>query len=370
MQYENVVKSKQYPSKNKRPVGDSGRGVGAASGVTQPTFGRFAGPALRRGFTIVELLIVIVVIAILAAISIVAYNGIQDRARTTAAMSAAKQVSDAVALYAVEHGDSYPANLAAVDIEDTDSTKYQYRRVTTSNPATWCSTVTVGNKSVYVSSTQSSPTDGACPGHGRGGVAAITNLVNNPRMVQSGSSVEMSARYGWTRSWQTSGGPTGISTYMRITRSTGSAGTGRGIDWYSNYDTSPSSSASATSVPVTANEPITISTWVRTSRSADVAIMYGVHDQASWLQRAGGPTSSLPQQQWRRISETLTPQSDGYLSVRVQVNASGWSSTDWLDQTGLMITKGATLHNYADGSSPGWVWNGTPHASTSTGPPL
>jgi len=36
-----------------------------------------------RGFTIVELLIVIVVIAILAAISITAYNGIQQRARNT-----------------------------------------------------------------------------------------------------------------------------------------------------------------------------------------------------------------------------------------------------------------------------------------------
>ncbi len=33
-----------------------------------------------RGFTIVELLIVIVIIAILAAITIVAYNGIQNRA--------------------------------------------------------------------------------------------------------------------------------------------------------------------------------------------------------------------------------------------------------------------------------------------------
>lgn len=41
----------------------------------------------RSGFTIVELLIVIVVIGILAAISIAAYNGIQERARVNSAKS-------------------------------------------------------------------------------------------------------------------------------------------------------------------------------------------------------------------------------------------------------------------------------------------
>lgn len=36
----------------------------------------------------------------------------------------------------------------------------------------------------------------------------------------------------------------------------------------------------------------------------------------------------------------------------------------------LIITEGATIYTYADGSSPDWVWNGTPNNSTSTGPPL
>lgn len=41
-----------------------------------------------KGFTIVELLVVVVVIAILATITIVAYNGIQQHARTVAILSA------------------------------------------------------------------------------------------------------------------------------------------------------------------------------------------------------------------------------------------------------------------------------------------
>ena len=46
----------------------------------------------NRGFTIVELLIVIVVIAILAAISIVSYGGIQNRANSTANAESANQL--------------------------------------------------------------------------------------------------------------------------------------------------------------------------------------------------------------------------------------------------------------------------------------
>ncbi|QQS22037.1 prepilin-type N-terminal cleavage/methylation domain-containing protein [Candidatus Saccharibacteria bacterium] len=45
-----------------------------------------------RGFTIVELLIVVVIIAILAAITIVAYNGIQNRAKTSAGQQTANSI--------------------------------------------------------------------------------------------------------------------------------------------------------------------------------------------------------------------------------------------------------------------------------------
>ena len=46
----------------------------------------------QKGFTIVELLIVIVVIGILAAITIVAFNGIQQRGKLSAAQSAANAI--------------------------------------------------------------------------------------------------------------------------------------------------------------------------------------------------------------------------------------------------------------------------------------
>ena len=58
----------------------------------------------RSGFTIVELLIVIVVIAILAAITIVAYNGIQQRARDSARSSAVENIQKALESYRAING--------------------------------------------------------------------------------------------------------------------------------------------------------------------------------------------------------------------------------------------------------------------------
>ena len=58
----------------------------------------------NRGFTLVELLIVIVIIAILTVIALVAYNDIQNQARKTTAESSAKTAADKVQIYYTKEG--------------------------------------------------------------------------------------------------------------------------------------------------------------------------------------------------------------------------------------------------------------------------
>src|SRR5665647_517552 len=61
------------------------------------------------GFTIVELLIVIVVIGILATVTIVAYNGIQQRATGASLQTDLKGASTQLKMYQVDNG-AYPTS--------------------------------------------------------------------------------------------------------------------------------------------------------------------------------------------------------------------------------------------------------------------
>lgn len=62
-----------------------------------------------KGFTIVELLIVIVIIAILAAITVVVYTGIQTRARNSQRVNDISQLTKALELYYADNG-RYPSS--------------------------------------------------------------------------------------------------------------------------------------------------------------------------------------------------------------------------------------------------------------------
>jgi len=112
------------------------------------------------GFTIVELLIVVVVIAILAAITIVAYNGIQQRARTSAMISTLSQASKKLELFKVDNNASYPANLSNVGVTIPGEYNPVYERTAGLNG--YCLVVTQNNVSYKVSSDSQTPSIGGC----------------------------------------------------------------------------------------------------------------------------------------------------------------------------------------------------------------
>lgn len=119
----------------------------------------------QKGFTIVELLIVIVVIAILAAITIVAFRGVQDRAKASKAASALTQASKKLKMWQVDNTDQYPGTLAEAGVTNTADTSYQYSSNNAVTPATYCVSATTANVSYYLSSSTSTVQSGICPGH-------------------------------------------------------------------------------------------------------------------------------------------------------------------------------------------------------------
>lgn len=135
--------------------------------------------ASRPGFTIVELLIVIVVIGILAAITIVAYNGIQERARTTTVTSALTQAAKKFSLYQVDNPSAYPAALSDIGIQNSSKVTYQYTVNNTDQPASYCLTATTGTTSYFITGTSQSQLGNCSDNNGSAGWWALNGNAND-----------------------------------------------------------------------------------------------------------------------------------------------------------------------------------------------
>lgn len=318
-------------------------------------------PLSTRGFTIVELLIVIVIIGILAAITIVAYNGIQDRARVSSVNSGLSQVAKKLKLYQVDNPDTYPAaagtngldNLAVLGITNTSDVTYQY----SSSANTYCLTATNGTTSYKISSTSTTATAGGCAGHGVGGVAAITNLAVNPSFENDTSA--------WA-SYVFVGAPSRVTTSPYV-------GSGRLAATCNNTGTTPRVTTILSGL--TPGSTYFVSARVRLdgqvptygllqikARSGGTEVSIPVSYQPTWAPDGNG---------WMYLSSAVTvPAGTDGLSINPGVVTAANCSTGTLGVDAVMIVTGSSSANYADGSSPNWAWNGTVNNSTSTGTAL
>ena len=325
----------------------------------------------QSAFTIVELLIVIVVIAILAAITLISYNGIQQRAKASSAQSLLSQTVNKVKLYAIDHSDQYPSSLTDAGIIDTTNLQYS------STSSTYCITATAQNVSYYQNTTTNTPTKGACPGHGVDGGGVVTNLASNPRATKLSIPT---GQFGWKTRWAGYGGSqteslvagasdgplSNVTTYARK-QWTVIGGQLQDIA----YDFGSGS--------VQPGDVYTITAYWRVSRSAvatSARIIIQWYDASgSLLSSTNGNDTSLQiaADTWYRPSITATVPTGAvsmkpYISLWLSSNTS-LSVGDTLDGTALMITKGSTVYDYADPTTNlSWAWNGTPNNSTSSGP--
>lgn len=110
----------------------------------------------RRGFTLIELMVVVAVIGILTAIAIPLYTNMQLRARVATAQADARALISAISVYSA-HMQSLPPNLAALNsvaVNGEGTSAGPFMASTPNPPAGWTTyAYTSTAAGVYVVST-------------------------------------------------------------------------------------------------------------------------------------------------------------------------------------------------------------------------
>ena len=313
-----------------------------------------------RGFTIVELIVVITVIGILAGITIVSYNAVVENSNKQVVQTDAQSVASQLTKYKSENG-RYPQDLTKLSTPTIKAElQYSYDDTTSS----YCLTASLKDYAVFVKNGNSVTNEGTCVGHGSNGKATIVNYAIDPNVTNLAN---FSAGTGGSNALRTDS-PYSGGSYIRRTATTANS-TGMTIG-----------ASTASYIPVTYGKTYTISAWVRANKTAPQYMFI------SWLTESGGTSASLSSgtgvtvgSSWTRVSWTGTvPAGDvgfsgstpKYAAVSIRpgssfMNTTSWVVNDYQDIDGIMATDGTTVYPFKDGSATGCGWYGTPNASAS-----
>ena len=121
-----------------------------------------------RGFTLVEILIVVIILGILAAIVIPQFTNASNDARNNSVASTLQTLRGQIELYKIQHGDQYPSSAAAALVN-----------------ALTLKTDTTGNTTVPATATT-----GFCGPY-------VQTFPTNPVVGNSGVTAAATVGYGW-----------------------------------------------------------------------------------------------------------------------------------------------------------------------------
>ncbi len=304
----------------------------------------------NQAFTIIELVVVVAVIAILATILVMSYTAITNNVQVTTLKADLTRSASNLAKEKAESG-SFPADLAAASefLEASDGVSFEYSYDNTNK--TFCMTGHSKDISYFVLSGNVEATEGGCAGHGRNGLLAITNLVKNPKGVGSSAQYYSSGWFYGLCSANTTDTP-GVSW-------------GGKTNWHRlAWNGSGCSTMRISLDPSDLQDGKTyrVSALVGNSTGSPASFTMDFSDE-------GGTSFTIPAGTSERVSfaASRSTYTSVYSFIDLNVTTSGSGGVLVSD---VMATEGDEIYAYADGGSDGWVWNGVPNASTSSGPQL
>lgn len=286
----------------------------------------------KSGFTIVELLIVIVVIGILASITIVSFNGISKRAIMATLSADLSSSTESILLYQFDTNDSsYPTSLSMLNdgegVRPSGDNTFGYAYDNTTTPKTFCVTAFNAKAPPQSAAQGGTHSDEACPGAagGLGYCPESSHIALNGYYCDGAVGSTASLNNAVTKQLATTSGvPAGAPGY------------------YVGSQTSRDNMI-GTTFDVTAGEVYCIDGWAATSASSvthTIGLMFtGSSTLGTTWRGVGGAAPSGAT--WKKLSGCLTTPSTYTRAIFWTQNDGGNGTTAspaWY-HTALMIRK-------------------------------